>query len=68
MRQEIRLRWKLHLRSDLSLEELAEKYNPVIRGWIQYYGKFYKTELISLANYINMRFKSGLICVKHKLE
>ena len=55
MRQEIRLRWKLHLRSDLSLEELAEKYNPVIRGWIQYYGKFYKTELISLANYINMR-------------
>jgi hypothetical protein len=48
MRQEIRLRWKLHLRSDLSLEELAEKYNPVIRGWIQYYGKFYKTELIEV--------------------
>ncbi|MHB9141590.1 MAG: group II intron maturase-specific domain-containing protein [Paludibacter sp.] len=26
-----------------------------MRGWMQYYGKYYKTELSSLANYINMK-------------
>jgi len=55
MRKQVKLQWRLHLRSETSLEGLAEKYNPVIRGWIQYYGKFYKTELSSLANYINLR-------------
>ena len=55
MRKEIKCAWKLHLRSDLSLEQLAEKFNPVIRGWIYYYGMAYKTELRGLANYINMR-------------
>jgi hypothetical protein len=40
-----RLRWKLHHRSDKSRTELAAMYNPCIRGWITYYGHFYKTEL-----------------------
>jgi len=55
MRKQVKLQWKIHLRSEVSLDILAEMYNPVIRGWIQYYGKFYKTELSSLANYINMK-------------
>lgn len=55
MRKVIKHTWKLHLRSDLSLEQLVEKFNSVIRGWIQYYGMTYKTELSGLANYINMR-------------
>ena len=38
-------RWRLHLRSDKSLEELAAIYNPIIRGWIGYYGNFYRTQL-----------------------
>ena len=38
-------RWMLHHRSDKSLEELAAIYNPVIRGWIGYYGNFYRTQL-----------------------
>jgi hypothetical protein len=38
-------RWTLHHRSDKSLEELAAIYNPVIRGWIGYYGNFYRTQL-----------------------
>ena len=55
MRKEIKHTWKLHLRSDLSLEQLVEKLNPVIRGWIQYCGMTCKTELSGLANYINTR-------------
>jgi group II intron reverse transcriptase/maturase len=42
--REIR-RWALHHRSDRSLTELAQMYNPCIRGWIGYYSHFYKTQL-----------------------
>jgi RNA-directed DNA polymerase len=38
-------RWALHHRSDKSLTELAQMYNPCIRGWITYYSHFYKTQL-----------------------
>ena len=38
-------RWALHHRSDLSLTELAAMHNSCIRGWIGYYGNFYKTQL-----------------------
>jgi RNA-directed DNA polymerase len=44
IRQEIR-RWKLHMRSDESIEELARIYNPKVRGWLQYYGRFYRSAL-----------------------
>jgi len=42
IRREIR-RWKLHLRSDMAIDDLARMYNPIIRGWIQYYGRFYRS-------------------------
>jgi RNA-directed DNA polymerase len=42
--REIR-RWALHHRSDKSLQDLAAMYNPCIRGWINYYSHFYKTQL-----------------------
>ena len=42
--REIR-RWRLHMRSDKSLQDLVEIYNPVIRGWIGYYSNFYRTQL-----------------------
>jgi len=44
MREKMRS-WRLHQRSDLSLEEIAEMINPTIRGWINYYGRFYKSAL-----------------------
>ena len=37
--------WALHHRSDKTLTELAQMYNPCIRGWITYYSHFYKTQL-----------------------
>jgi RNA-directed DNA polymerase len=44
IRQEIRWR-DLHLRRDKSFEELAEMYNAKIQGWINYYGRYSKSEL-----------------------
>jgi RNA-directed DNA polymerase len=32
--------WKMHLRSDKSLEDLSKMFSPVIRGWINYHGRF----------------------------
>jgi hypothetical protein len=37
--------WALHHRNDKSLTELAQMYNPCIRGCITYYSHFYKTQL-----------------------
>jgi RNA-directed DNA polymerase len=43
-RRELR-RWRLHTRSDKSLEDLSRMFNPVLRGWANYYGRFYKSAL-----------------------
>ena len=37
--------WRLHHRSDKSLHDLAEMYNPCIQGWINYYGHFCREQL-----------------------
>jgi group II intron reverse transcriptase/maturase len=44
MRQEVR-RWRLHLRSDLELEEIAKWVRPALAGWVHYYGRFYPSKL-----------------------
>jgi RNA-directed DNA polymerase len=44
MRREMRS-WRFHLRSDRSLEELSRLCNPILRGWINYYGQYYKSAL-----------------------
>jgi len=43
----------LHKRSDLSLKELANLLNPVVRGWIEYYGAFFKSELLFLVHHLD---------------
>ena len=37
--------WRIHLITWTSLEKIAENINPVLRGWYQYYGRFYKSEM-----------------------
>jgi RNA-directed DNA polymerase len=44
MRQLMR-RWRLHHRGDLALEDLVRWVQSVVRGWIQYYGRFYPSAL-----------------------
>ena len=46
-------RWRMHRRTDLSLDELARWINPIVRGWMNYYGRFYRTELYQLLQRIN---------------
>jgi hypothetical protein len=44
IRREIR-GWTLQTRSDKAVDDLARMFNPSIRGWIGYYGHFYKSVL-----------------------
>ncbi|MGN6167415.1 MAG: group II intron reverse transcriptase/maturase [Solirubrobacteraceae bacterium] len=47
-------RWRLHLWSDQDIADLAEEINPTVRGWINYYGRFYRTELTQTLQQINV--------------
>jgi group II intron reverse transcriptase/maturase len=45
--------WRLHRRSDKSLEEFAKMYNPVIRGWINYFKSYYKSAMYPTLRHID---------------
>jgi RNA-directed DNA polymerase len=47
--------WWTTSRTDISIQEIALKHNPQLRGWINYYCKFYKSEMIGLFKRLNMR-------------
>jgi len=52
MRREMR-RWRLHRRSDKGLEDLGHMFYATISGWINYYGKFYKSALNPIFEHLN---------------
>jgi RNA-directed DNA polymerase len=45
IRQRIR-GWRVHLWNGTPLKDIARQLNPIVRGWINYYGRFYPTELV----------------------
>ncbi|MCA1682099.1 MAG: group II intron reverse transcriptase/maturase [Actinobacteria bacterium] len=47
--------WHLSRRSDKSLKDLAAIINPILQGWINYYGRFYKSMLFFVLRRINDR-------------
>jgi RNA-directed DNA polymerase len=52
MRQTIRS-WRMQLKSDLKIDDLSRMFNPVVRGWINYYGCFYKSQLYSVLRHMD---------------
>lgn len=60
MRDKIR-QIDLRRQTYLPLEEMARRLNPILRGWIQYYGRFYPTELrAKLFSYLNQELSAWL--------
>jgi RNA-directed DNA polymerase len=53
MRQTIR-RTNLRNRTDLSLQDIASQCNPILRGWLEYYGKFQPSALHPMLRHFNM--------------
>ena len=77
IRQTIR-RWRMHRWMGESIETLAKRINPYIRGWINYYGKFYRSEImppleqveIYLKRWVQNKFrkKTGLLGIMEALK
>lgn len=45
--------WHLARRSDKSLDDLAHMFNSIVQGWINYYGRFYRSELLHFLRRLN---------------
>jgi RNA-directed DNA polymerase len=52
MRQAIR-DLKLRRQTQLSLQDIARQLNPLLRGWIGYYGRYAPSALYPLLRYVN---------------
>ena len=48
--------WRLDEPSDKTLRDPAQMFNVIVRGWINYYGRFYKAAL-----YASLRPLSGYL-------
>jgi len=46
--------WKLaSTRNNQRLEDLAQTINPRVRGWMNYYGRFYRSKLVQVLRHLN---------------
>jgi len=45
--------WRLHRRTNGTLDDLAAEVNPVLRGWLTYYTVFYPSTVITLCKRID---------------
>jgi RNA-directed DNA polymerase len=57
MRREVR-HWGLQNRTDKALDDLARIFNPYIRGWINYYSRFYKSALYDSLRRIDVHLRA----------
>jgi len=52
-KSEVVRRWRVHRRMKMDLREVAEWLNPIVRGWMNYYGEFNRVEMYCLLQRIN---------------
>jgi len=46
--------WRMaSTRNNQSLEDLARLTNPSVRGWMNYYGRFYRSQCVHVLRYLN---------------
>lgn len=67
MRRTIRS-WRIHLMSDKSIEDLSRIFNPVLRGWTNYYGQFYKSALYPIFDQLNCSLKRWVMRKYNRLR
>lgn len=67
IREEIR-NWQLRCRVDKWIDDLARMFNPIIRGWITYYGRFYKSALYPTLRYLDLRLAQWAMAKYKRLK
>jgi RNA-directed DNA polymerase len=58
--------WRLHRRIGIGESDLARRINPVLRGWMNYYGRFYRSALDPLFYRVNT-YLMRWICKKYRV-
>jgi group II intron reverse transcriptase/maturase len=53
--------WKLSRKTSRSLEEIARGINPIVRGWVVYYGSFYGSALHRVMEQIDLHLVKWLV-------
>jgi RNA-directed DNA polymerase len=64
IKQEIRS-WRIHQRIDKKLEDIARMFNAQVRGWVNYYGSYYKSAMYPSLRNIE-RYLILWVCKKYK--
>lgn len=52
-------------RNNQSLEDLARLTNPIVRGWMNYYGRLYRSKCVQVLRYLNVQLVAWA-CRKYK--
>jgi RNA-directed DNA polymerase len=52
--------WHISRKTEMTIEELSAMYNPIIRGWLVYFGKYRPSELGELKRSLNHSQSSGI--------
>ena len=48
-------------RTDLSLVDIGRRLNPLLRGWIEYYGRYAPSALSPLLRYVNHMLRAWVM-------
>ena len=51
----------LHHRTELSLADIARQINPLLRGWITYYGRYAPSALYPMLRYVNLTLRGWVM-------
>ena len=67
MSQRIRS-WEIIRRVPLTIEELADQINPVVRGWMNYYGQYCRSELSPTLRHVELTIAKWVVRKYKKLH
>jgi RNA-directed DNA polymerase len=67
MRQATR-QWNIRNRSDLSLKQIARMFNPVLRGWLNYYGRFHPSAMAPVLRHFDLTLMAWAMKKYKKLK
>ncbi|WP_233491542.1 group II intron maturase-specific domain-containing protein [Legionella drancourtii] len=45
--------WRFYRRTEITLNDIAKRFNPVLRGWIEYYGRYNRSSLYAVFRHFN---------------
>lgn len=60
--------WRLHRQVSLTERELSARITPKVRGWMAYYGRYYRSEMYPLLARLNWHIQKWAKCKYRRLR